>query len=166
MEINFLVIALAAIVPLLTGFIWYHPKVLGTAWMNATGLTEADMQSGNMAKIFILTYILSFMLSMMMQSLVIHQFSVYSIIMDEPAFKDPNSELSLMVASFMEKYGTNFRTFKHGALHGVLSSIFIVLPIIGINSLFERKSFKYVAIHVGYWMLTLGLMGGILCQYI
>jgi len=166
MEINFLVIAIAAIVPLLTGFIWYHPKVLGTAWMNATGLTQADMQSGNMAKIFILTYILSFMLSMMMQSMVIHQFSIYSVIMDEPAFKDPNSELSLMVASFMEKYGTNFRTFKHGMLHGVLAGIFIVLPIIGINSLFERKSFKYVALHVCYWMLTLGLMGGILCQYI
>jgi hypothetical protein len=166
MEINFLVIAIAAIVPLLTGFIWYHPKVFGTAWMNANGLTEADLQSGNMAKIFILTYIFSFMLSMMLQSLVIHQFSIYSVIMDEPEFKDPNSELSLMVASFMEKYGTNFRTFKHGMLHGVLAGIFIVLPIIGINSLFERKSFKYVALHVGYWMLTLGLMGGILCQYI
>ena len=68
MEMNFLVIAIAAIVPLLTGFIWYHPKVLGTAWMNASGLTEADMQSGNMAKIFILAYILSFMLSMLLQA--------------------------------------------------------------------------------------------------
>lgn len=166
MEINFLVIAIAAIVPMITGFIWYNPKVFGNAWMQAAGLTEAELKSANMAKILILCYILSFLLSMMFQSVVIHQFSIYSVIMDEPEFKDPNSELSLMVASFMEKYGTNFRTFKHGAFHGVLAGIFLVLPIIGINSLFERRSFKYIAIHVGYWMLTLGLMGGILCQYI
>jgi len=31
--------------------------------------------------------------------------------------------------------------------------------------MFERRGFKYIAIHGGYWMLTLGLMGGIICQF-
>jgi hypothetical protein len=42
--------------------------------------------------------------------------------------------------------------------------LLIVLPIMGTNALFERKSFKYVLINVGYWTISLALMGGILCQ--
>ena len=66
----------------------------------------------------------------------------------------------------LEKYGTTFRTFKHGAFHGTLAALFISLPIIGTNALFERKSFKYVAINVGYWMLTMALMGGVVCAFL
>jgi hypothetical protein len=28
---NLAIIALAALIPLVVGFIWYHPKILGTA---------------------------------------------------------------------------------------------------------------------------------------
>ena len=45
-----------------------------------------------------------------------------------------------------------------------IAGLFFALPIIGVISLFERKGFKYIAIHAGYWTLTLTLMGGILCQ--
>ena len=37
--------------------------------------------------------------------------------------------------------------------------------VIGINALFERKGFKYIAINAGYWILCLGLMGGVLCAF-
>jgi len=30
----------AALSTFVVGFVYYHPKVLGTAWMNAEGLTE------------------------------------------------------------------------------------------------------------------------------
>jgi hypothetical protein len=53
-------------------------------------------------------------------------------------------------------------TFKHGAFHGVLISIMIVLPVFATNALFEQKSFKYVAINVGYWVVTFALMSGLL----
>ena len=65
----------------------------------------------------------------------------------------------------MDTYGGNFRTFKHGAFHGTLYSVFLVLPLIGINALFERKSWSYVWIHVGYWALTLALMGGVISAF-
>lgn len=67
---------------------------------------------------------------------------------------------------FMNDYGTAFRTFKHGVLHGVLAGIFIVLPVLGTNALFERKSAKYIFINSGYWIVTLGLMGGIICAWL
>ncbi len=55
------------------GFIWYHPKVLGTVWMTETGLTEEKMKAGNMALIFGISFILAFMLSLSLTNQVIHQ---------------------------------------------------------------------------------------------
>lgn len=166
MEMNFTVIAIAALVPLVMGFLWYNPKTFGNIWMRAAGMTEENMKGANMAKIFILTYIFSFMAAMMLQTAVIHQFSIYSILMNEPGFNDPNSEISAYLTSFMEKYGTNFRTFKHGALHGALTGIFLILPVLGINAMFERKNISYIAVNTGFWVVCLALMGGILCAFI
>lgn len=162
---NFGIIALAALVPLITGFIWYNPKVFGTAWIKATGLTEDQLKSANMLKIFIFTYIMSFLASMSLQTLVIHQFGVYSTLMSEPGFNEEGSEVMLYFNDFMQRYGDNFRTFGHGALHGTFAGLLLALPVLGINALFERKSFTYIAIHTGYWMLTFALMGGIICAY-
>ena len=63
----------------------------------------------------------------------------------------------------MTTYGTNFRTFKHGVLHGTITGIVIALPIIAINAMFEMKKAKYILIHFGYWTLTLALVGGVMC---
>ena len=37
---NMTAIIVASIIPLLIGFIYYHPKAFGNAWMKTTGLTE------------------------------------------------------------------------------------------------------------------------------
>jgi len=163
---NWLVICLTALVPLVTGFIWYNPKLMGTAWMRSAGLTEEQMKGGNMAKIFGLTILFSLMLAFVMQPIVIHQFGLMSIVAgDEGFMKDPNASSTLWYNDAMATYGDRFRTFKHGALHGTITALFIALPVLGINALFERKSGKYIMIHLGYWILTLALMGGIICQW-
>ena len=66
---------------------------------------------------------------------------------------------------FMANYGASFRTFKHGAIHGVLVGLFFVLPISAIQAIFERKSVKYLAINAGYWIVSIALMGGVVCQW-
>jgi hypothetical protein len=164
---NLIVILLTALVPMLTGFIWYHKSVFGTAWSKAAGMTEEKMKGGNMPLIFGLSYLLSFFLAFALYFVVIHQAHLASIVMNEPGIRnfDPTSEAGKMVSDFMTRYGTNFRTFKHGALHGTIAGITIALPIIGTNALFERKSFKYVAINAGYWILTIALMGGCICAF-
>jgi len=43
--------------------------------------------------------------------------------------------------------------------------IFIVLPVIGINAQYEGKSWKYILINAGYFIVSLALMGGILCAW-
>lgn len=165
MNVNFLVILIAAVIPMIVGFIWYNPKVLGTAWMNASGMTEEKAKGANMLVIFGFAFLFSFMMAMAEQFMVIHQYHVYSIFANDPGFRDPNSEIGMFISDFMTKYGNNFRTFKHGAFHGVLAGVMFALPVLGTNALFERKGFKYIAINAGYWIITLALMGGVICQF-
>lgn len=165
MHPNFLIIFLAALIPLVVGFVWYNPKVFGNAWMKASDMTDEKAKGANMALIFGLTFLFSFMLAFFLQVLVIHQIHVVALLTTQPDSANPNSEASLMLKKFMELFGTSYRTFKHGAFHGTISGLFLGLPIIGVNALFERRGFKYIAINVGYWMLSMALMGGVICGF-
>ncbi|WP_109299141.1 DUF1761 domain-containing protein [Aquimarina sp. AU474] len=165
MEFNFLIAAVAALIPMVLGFIWYNPKVFGTAWMNACGFTTEDLKGGNMPVIFILSYVFSFFLATMVNILVIHQFGFFSTLMNDPDLLKEGTETYQYAQDFMTNYGNNFRTFKHGVFHGALTGIFFVLPVLGTNALFERKGFKYIAVNVGYWTVCLALMGGVICQF-
>ena len=156
---------MAALVPLVIGFIWYNPKVFGNSWKNVAEINDDKMKGANMPLVFGLTFLFSFFLAFAMQFMVIHQWHLYSIFANDPTMSDPNSETGMFLSGFMQKYGTNFRTFKHGALHGTIAGITIALPILGTNALFERKGFKYIMINVGYWTITMALMGGIICAY-
>lgn len=163
METNYLIVISTAIIPLLIGFVWYHPSIFGTAWMKETGVNPED-KSGNMAVIFGLSILLSIMLSVFLPSIVIHQFGLFSMLMDEPGFQqNPSSHADYTM--MMEKYGRNFRTFKHGFFHGIITSVFFALPVLGTNAIFEKRSFKYIFINLGYWVLSIALMGGIICQF-
>ncbi|WP_343587398.1 DUF1761 domain-containing protein [Flavobacterium sp.] len=161
MQINFVALFIAAIVTLVTGFIWYSPKVFGTIWMKENNLTQEELRKGNMPKIFGLTYLFSLMITMTLMSLTIHQSGAIGMVGGPPLMDSAKPSF----AAFMADYGMAYRTFKHGALHGFMSGLFFAFPLIGINGLFERKSWKYIFIHAGYWMLTLTLMGGIICGF-
>ncbi|NNC49486.1 MAG: DUF1761 domain-containing protein [Flaviramulus sp.] len=157
--LNFPAILVAAVSALFVGFIWYNPKVFGNAWMAAAGLSEEQLKGGNMVKIFILAFIFAFLLAMTMMQMSIHQTGALSLVGGDASLAKPS------YAAFMADYGDAFRTFKHGALHGVFAGIFVALPIIGTNALFERKSGKYILINAGYWIVTLGIMGAIVCGW-
>ncbi|WP_027138077.1 DUF1761 domain-containing protein [Gaetbulibacter saemankumensis] len=159
MEFNFLAIIAAALSALVVGFIWYNPKVFGNAWMQAADMTEEKMKGANMAKIFALALLFAFLLSIALPGIVIHQMGALSMVGGDPTSALPSYEV------FIADYGDAFRTFKHGAFHGVLSGVFIALPILGTNALFERKGAKYIFINSGYWIVTLGIMGAIICGW-
>lgn len=164
MEVNYLYFALAALVPLVMGFIWYGPMLFQNAWMKQLGFTEESLKGGNMVVIFLLSYLFSFMLAFFLQFLVIHQGGVFSTLL-ESGSTELQGEAATYFNDFMDKYGDNYRTFKHGALHGALTGIFMILPILATQAMFERKTAKYVLINVGYWAITMALMGGIICQW-
>lgn len=133
---NWLAIIIAALIPMIVGFIYYHPKVFGKAWMNSLGITEADLKIGNMGLIYGVSLVMSFILSFYLLGNV-----------DGPGQEGPQGQ---------------FDTFKHGAAHGMLLTIFLVMPVMVTNGLFERKSFKNLGINLLYWLITLSLMGGVI----
>jgi hypothetical protein len=157
---------LTALIPLLVGFVWYNPKVFGNAWMKAADMSPEKAQGANMPLIFGLTYLFSLMTCVILATASIHQFHIYSIFSGNPDFRTEGSETQMMLADFMSKYGTNFRTFRHGLFHGILLGFVAALPIIGINALFERKGFKYIAINAGFFIVSFGLMGGVICAFL
>lgn len=166
-QFNWYIPFLAALIPLLIGFIWYNPKVFGNTWMRLSNTPPPEQGKGpNMALMFGLCYILSVLVAFALMSITIHQMGVYGVLANEPAMKDPNSDLMQMVNGFMTQYGNNFRTFKHGALHGFLTGFMIAIPVIGTSAIFERRGFKYVAITAGYWMFSMAILGGTICQWL
>lgn len=160
---NWYLIFLTALIPMVVGAVYYHKNVLGTAWMKSNGFSEEDLQGANMGIIFAFSYLFALILSFLLSGLVIHQAALFSL-MAPDSFE--NTETWQAVLEFMSPYMGNYRTFSHGLLHGVIYGVLFAGAIVGTNALFERKGWKYILIHVGYWAITLGLMGGVLCQFL
>jgi hypothetical protein len=158
MNINFLALLLAALSTLVVGFIWYNPKVFGTIWMKETGITPEDGKGMNMIKIFGLSIVYAFLISFVLQMVVIHQFGALGMVGGDSSKALPSYN------AFMADYGTAYRTFKHGALHGFMTGLFMIFPVIGTNALYEKRSFKYVMVTAGFWIVCFMIMGGIICM--
>jgi hypothetical protein len=150
----------AALSTLVVGMFWYNPKVFGTIWMRETGRTEEDAKKGNMLVIFGMTIFYAFLIAMVLQFLVIHQYGALGMIGGDVNAAKPS------YGAFMDDYVMAFRTFKHGMLHGFLSGLFFALPVIGTNALYEGRSWKYVLVCGGYWIVSCMIMGGIICAWV
>lgn len=159
MEINFLALLVAALSTLVVGFIWYNPKVFGTIWMTETGMTEEKAKNANMIKIFGMSIVYAFFIAFILQMLTIHQFGALGMVGGDPTLAKPSYE------AFMADYGDNFRTFKHGALHGFMTGLFFAIPLVGTNSLYEGRSWKYVLVTGGFWTVCFTIMGAIICGW-
>ncbi|NBL63595.1 DUF1761 family protein [Flavobacterium sp. NST-5] len=159
MEINYLTLPVSGMVALFLGFIWYNPNVLGKIWMKESKLTDAQISSGNIIKIYGLTFIFAMMIAMIMHPIVIHQYGALGMIGGIEKIAKPS------YTAFMNDYGNDFRSFKHGAFHGFFVGLMLALPIFATNALFERKSWKYILINGGYWVALLTIVGGIVCGW-
>lgn len=135
-NINWLSLVLATLVPMVMGFIYYHKALFGTAWMESIGMTEEKAKTANMGVVFGLSLLMSFLMSFFL--------------------------LGYVNGAGQEGELGEFDTFKHGAFHGALVSLFLVIPAFITNGLFEQRSWKNMLINAGYWILTLTLMGGII----
>jgi hypothetical protein len=156
------IVFVAALIPIIMGFIWYNKAVMGKAWIKSTGLTEEYLKEANMIKVFAALIIFSIMLATGLYMAVIHQVHLGSLVAD-PKLQTP--ETMEAIEKVKSLTSGNYRTFGHGAVHGMLTALFMGLPFFGILALFERRSWQYYAIHIGYWVVCCILMGGIICKY-
>jgi hypothetical protein len=58
-SINWLAVLVAAVSTFILGGLWYGP-LFGRLWMRVTGITEAQANQANMAKVFGLSFVLEF----------------------------------------------------------------------------------------------------------
>ena len=132
-NLNWFSLLISAIIPMVLGMIWYSKALFGKAWMDSIGMTEEKMKSANMG----LTMGLAFVMALL---------------------------ITLFMFGFCNGPGQEgeFDTFKHGAAHGLILSLLLIIPIFISNGLFEQKSWKNIFINGIYWMVSLALMGGVL----
>ena len=131
-EINWISLVLASITPMAIGFVYYHPRLFGNAWMKTLGITEEDIAKSNPAIKFGLALLMSFLLSFFLLN-----------------FNNSTGQEG------------EFDNFGHGAWHGAFIGFFVAMPVLVTNGLFELRGLKNAGINVLYWMITLALMGGI-----
>lgn len=141
MQINWLAIVVAALIPMIVGFTYYHPKVLGGAWMRANGFTLESLGAGPKPILYGLALVFSFLLSLWLAGNV----------------AGPGQQTA--------PDGHSYATFGHGVVHGVIITIMVLLPVLGTLSIFERRSWNWVFNNLGYWVITLSIMGGILSAW-
>ncbi len=128
---EYLPVVLGGVAALVMGFIWYHPKVFGTAWMAATGMTEEKAKEANMAKTFGISFVVACILAFYLNG--------------PTTAHDPQS----------------LSPFVHGAFHGALVGFFVAMPPLLTNGLFEQRNMTGTLINIGYWIVTMAVIGGI-----
>lgn len=151
---------------MLTGAIYYHPAIVGAAWMKENGFTTESFEGNNMAKMLGLAYLASLFIAFALLPIVIHQIGIMSVLMEHPGFDTADGASRLVYADLMANYGETSRNFGHGMFHGILTGLLLAGGAVGLNAIFEQRSFKYWAIHTIYFMITLGLMGGAIAQLV
>jgi hypothetical protein len=158
MDFNIPAILVAALVPMVLGFIWYGPMLFQKAWMKESGVTEEKMKGANMPVIFGVSLLLSVVLAFFTQFLVVHEMGIMG--MTEGQIEGDT------VKAFLTEWEGKYRSFGHGALHGAFAGIMFVFPVMATNGLFERKSWKLTFINAGYWTVSLTIMGSIISGWV
>lgn len=159
MLFNFYALLGAAFVPALLGLVWFNGAVFG----KAAGLNEQQLASANRPLVLIMSVVLGFLVAFALVSLTIHQQGFFSIMVGEPEFGKDGSASTLAYQQFVVAYGDKFRSFGHGALHGVMSAITIAFPFFGLQTMREGRGWKYFGAHAGFWLVCFAIMGALVC---
>lgn len=138
---NWLAIVVATFVPMIVGFLYYNPKVLGGAWMRANGFSMDSMKNPPKPVMYVVALLLSFLLAFWMRINV----------------TAPGQQTA--------PDGHSYVTFQHGIAHGIFITVTVLLPVLGTLSIFERRGWNWVFVNLGYWVITLSIMGGILSAW-
>ena len=159
---NIWILIASAFIPFLIASVWFHPKVFGgNNWAKIAGLTDAQINTPIKPYKLGLSVLLNFLLAFGIYNLAVHVSGVFGLV-------DANLELmnSGTSLAFLEEYGQKHRSFRHGMIHGLFPGLLsFILPVLGYAMIFERKSLKYLFVNLGFWLISMVLMGGVICKW-
>lgn len=132
-NINWLSLILSTLTPMVIGFIYYQKWLFGKAWATSISMPKAQRIKMHPILGLGISFIVCFL-------------------------------LSYFLLNFCNGAGQEgeFDTFQHGATHGLVLSVFVIIPISITGALYNERSWSNVLINAGYWLISLPLMGGIL----
>lgn len=137
MTIHWLSQGTAAVSALVIGLIWYG-VLFKNAWMNASGVTLEKIKNGiHPALLYVIVLILAFVISIGLYRHIIQIHAAFESHSDNP--------------------------FGHGVYHGLWDAfLYGGISVLVTNALFDQRNWKYILINAGYWIVTFGIMGGII----
>lgn len=132
-NINLLSLILATLTPIIIGFIYYQKPLFGKVWSSTISMPKKERVKLPLVWNFSISFVVCFL-------------------------------LSLFLLFFCNGSGQEgeFDTFQHGALHGLVLGLLVIIPISITGVLYNERSWTNMLINAGYWLLSLPLMGGIL----
>jgi len=131
-SINYMAVLVAGVAAFALGSLWYS-AFFGKTWQRLLGLSDESLQKGNMALIMISSFVLMTVMSFGLAILI-------------QGHASPNSEVDAV----------------SGLYHGLVVGVLFVGMSVGINYLYQRRSFRLWLIDAGYQILFLGIQGLIL----
>lgn len=146
-KMNVLSLLISTLIPMIMGFIYYHPKVMGNAWMKANGFTLESIGKGPKPVLYLLCLFTSLLLTMFFWGWVTGAGG------QDGGFQTTAPD------------GHSYVTFGHGVFHGFAFTLTVLLPIFSTMAIFEMKSRAWALINLGYWGITSMLMCGVLSAW-
>jgi hypothetical protein len=135
-DINYLAVLVSAVLYMIIGFSWYSKSLFGALWMELIGLTEKDLEKAK-EKGMAKKFLLAFAAALIM---------------------------AYTLAHFVDY--TQSKTFMDGALTGFWIWLGFVATVLLSSILWENKPVKLYLINASYYLVSLGLMGGILAIWV
>ncbi len=146
-QMNVLAVVVAAAIPMIMGFIYYHPAVAGSIWMRANGFTKEGVGNGPKPILYLVCLVVSFLLALHFWANV----------------TGAGGTDHHQVTDAMD--GHSYITFGHGAFHGMAYAITLLLPIFATMAVFEKRKFSWFLVNWVYWSITAVLMCGLLSAW-
>ncbi len=165
-SLNWFMLPVAAFVPLIIGFIYYHPKVFGTRLANLTDKPIDQILGNRTPGRLILIYVFSLFWAYLLTFASVHQSAIFQLFFMDPSLADANHEYNQFISEFMSKYGDRHRSFSHGVIHGAENGLVWGIGFLGITTILQGKPLKPMWIHLGFGIICCALMGGLICEFL
>jgi hypothetical protein len=157
MPVYFLSLITAAALMVVLYFAFYHPTFLGKL---RGEVAPQVVFKGNFLS-WISLYFFAVLICFVLSTIVIHQFGPLGMIGGPQFATDAHPSYH----AFMREYGNAFRTFKHGALHAFMTSLFFVFPLLLFTKRNHQLSWRPVIFDAIFWSLSLTVCGGIISAW-
>jgi len=162
---NLYLLFLTAFIPIIVGALWYHPSLFGERVAGAVGQSSNQIGILNNPKKLPFLYLFGLLMSYIVLLLAIHQVGPFLLFLGEPEMANPAYEAHAFLEDFRAKFGDRHRSLGHGMLHGTEIGLFTGLALIGTTAMIEGQSMKRAWVHIGFWVVSCALIGGVLSAF-